>query len=84
MTVRLPSDLEDHLKAVAAAEHRSVHQTVIVAIEEYLSARETAEILADPDTLRALAEAQEQVQSGDIVYGVEAARALIEERKLKR
>jgi hypothetical protein len=29
------------------------------AIEQYLSARETAEILADPDALRNLAEARE-------------------------
>lgn len=50
-------------------------------IEEYLSARETADILADPDTLRALADAQESVRSGDVVYGIEAARALLAERK---
>jgi predicted transcriptional regulator len=81
MTLRLPSDIEDQLKAVAVAEHRSVHQTVIVAIEEYLSARETAEVLADPDALRALADARESVRSGDIVFGVEAARALLDGRK---
>lgn len=58
-----------------------MQQTVLVAIEEYLSARETAEILADPAALRGLAEARESVQAGDIVYGVEAARALLAERR---
>ena len=60
---------------------RSVQQTVLVAIEEYLSMRETAEILADPAALRGLAEARESEQVGDVVYGVEAARALLAERK---
>jgi predicted transcriptional regulator len=81
MTLRLPAEIEDQLRAVAESEHRSVHQTVIVAIEEYLAARETADVLADPDTLRALADAQESVRSGDVVYGVEAARALLDQRK---
>jgi predicted transcriptional regulator len=81
MTLRLPAEIEDQLRDVAEAEHRSVHQTIIVAIEEYLSARETAEVLADPDTLRALADAQESIRNGDVDYGVEAARALLDERK---
>ena len=55
--------------------------TVLVAIEEYLSMRETAEILADPAALRGLAEARESEQSGNVVYGAEAARALLAERK---
>jgi PHD/YefM family antitoxin component YafN of YafNO toxin-antitoxin module len=46
---------------------------VLVAIEEYLSARETAEILADPTALRGLAEAREAEQSGDVTYGTGAA-----------
>ena len=62
-------------------EHRSVQQTVLVAIEEYLSRRETAEILADPSALRGLAEARESEQSDDVIYGAEAARALLTERK---
>jgi PHD/YefM family antitoxin component YafN of YafNO toxin-antitoxin module len=53
----------------------------LVAIEEYLSARETAEILADPEALRGLAEARESEQAGDVTYGVEAARALLADRK---
>ena len=43
MTPRLPPEIEDQLKQVAEVEHRSVQQTVLVAIEEYLSMRETAD-----------------------------------------
>jgi predicted transcriptional regulator len=81
MTLRLPPEIEEQLKQVAEVEHRSVQQTVLVAIEEYLSMRETAEILADPAALRSLAEARESEQVGDVVYGAEAARALLAERK---
>jgi hypothetical protein len=81
MTLRLPPEIEADLKQVAEAEHRSVQQTVLVAIEEYLSGRETAEILADPVALRNLAEARESELAGDVVYGTEAARALLAERK---
>lgn len=80
MTLRLPSDLEAELQDAAAEDHRSVHQTVIRAIEAYLAARETAEIKADPEALRALAEAREAVRGGDVVYGTEAARALLDRR----
>src|SRR2546421_298795 len=75
MTLRLPPELEAQLKQLADAEHRSVQQTVLVAIEEYLAVRETAEILADPAALRGLAEARDSEQAGDVSYGVEAARA---------
>ena len=81
MTLRLPPEIEAQLKQVAEVEHRSVQQTVLVAIEEYLSMRETAEILADPAALRSLAEARESEQTGDVVYGAEAARALLAERR---
>ena len=81
MTLRLPPEIEAQLKQVAETEHRSVQQTVLVAVEEYLSARETAEVLADPAALRALAEARESEQTGDITYGTESARALLAERK---
>jgi len=81
MTLRLPAEIEDQLKRVAEIEHRSVQQTVLVAIEEYLSMRETAEILADPAALRGLAEARESEQAGDVVYGAGAARELLAERK---
>jgi predicted transcriptional regulator len=81
MTLRLPPDVEEQLKQVAEIEHRSVQQTVLVAIEEYLSMRETAEILADPAALRGLVEAREAEQAGDVIYGIEAARALLAERQ---
>lgn len=81
MTLRLPPEIEEQLKQVADTEHRSVQQTVLVAVEEYLSMRETAEILADPAALRGLAEAREAEQAGDVVYGTEAARLLLAERK---
>ena len=81
MTLRLPPEIEDQLKQLAEIEHRSVQQTVLVAIEEYLSMRETAEILADPAALRGLAEARESELAGDVIYGTEAARALLAERK---
>jgi PHD/YefM family antitoxin component YafN of YafNO toxin-antitoxin module len=81
MTLRLPAEIEDQLRQVAEIEHRSMQQAVLVAIEEYLSLRETMEILADPAALRGLAEARESEQAGDVVYGVEAARALLAERK---
>jgi predicted transcriptional regulator len=81
MTLRLPPEIEDQLKQVAEIEHRSVQQTVLVAVEEYLSRSETAEILADPAALRGLAEARESEHAGDIVYGTEAARALLTDRR---
>ena len=80
MTLRLPAEIEDQLKQVAEIEHRSLQQTVLVAVEEYLAARETAEILADPAALRGLAEARESEQAGDVTYGAGAARALPAER----
>lgn len=54
---------------------------MVHAIETYLAVRETAEVKADPDTLRALAEAREAVRSGDVVYGSEAVRALVDGRR---
>jgi PHD/YefM family antitoxin component YafN of YafNO toxin-antitoxin module len=70
------AEIEDQLKQVAETEHRSVQQMVLIAIEEYLAMRETAEVLADPAALRGLAEAREAEQAGDIAYGTEAARTL--------
>jgi hypothetical protein len=58
-----------------------MHQAVVHAVEIYLAQRETAEIKADPDALRALAEAREAVRSGDVVYGTDAARALLKRRR---
>lgn len=80
MTLRLSEEMDAALRAAAAEEHRSVQQEVTHAIEDYLGRRETAEIKADPETLRALAEARESVRAGDVTYGVEAARALVRDR----
>lgn len=81
MTLRLSADLDAALRAAAEEDHRSVHQAVVHAIETYLALRETAEVKADPDTLRALAEAREAVRTGDVVYGTEAVHALMEGRR---
>ena len=54
----------------------------MLAIETYLALRETAEIKADPETLRALAEARQAVQEGNIVYGTDAVRDLLNRRKV--
>lgn len=81
MTVRLPAELDVELRAAADEDRRSVHQTIILAVELYLAARETAEVSADPDTLRALAEARDAVRAGEVVYGEDAVRALVRGRR---
>jgi predicted transcriptional regulator len=82
MTIRLDPQLDAELRLAAEEDHRSVHQTIVLAIETYLALRETAEVKADPDTLRALAEARQAVQEGDVVYGVDAARDLLARRQV--
>lgn len=81
MTLRLPPEMEAELRAAAEEDRRSVQQTVVLAIETYLAMRETAEIKADPDALRALAEAREAVRAGDVVVGADAVRALVRGRR---
>lgn len=81
MTIRLPADLDAELRAAAEEDRRSLQQTIVLALEMYLAARETAEVRADPDTLRALAEARQAVRAGDVVYGQDAVRALIRGRQ---
>jgi predicted transcriptional regulator len=81
MTLRLPPELDAELRRAAEEDHRSVHQTIVLAIETFLALRETAEIKADPEALRALAEAREAVREGDVVYGAEAMRALLRGRR---
>lgn len=66
MTLRLSGELDSELRAAAEEDRRSVHQTVVLAIERYLAERETAEIKAEPDTLRALAEAREGMVHGEV------------------
>ena len=81
MTLRLPPDLEQALRDAAEEDRRSVQQEVAHAVEAFLTRRETEEIRSDPETLRALAEARESVRSGDVVFGAEAARALVRDRQ---
>ena len=38
--VNLPEDLHEQLKRVAETEHRSVDATIVVAVEEYVAARD--------------------------------------------
>ena len=81
MTLRLDPDLDAELRAAAEEDRRSVHQTVVLAIETFLALRETAEVVADPEALRALAEARQAVADGDIVFGVDAVRSLARGRQ---
>ena len=62
MTLRLDPQLETELRLAAEEDRRSVHQTVVLAVETFLALRETAEVRADPEALRALAEARQAVQ----------------------
>lgn len=80
MTLRLPEALAAELREVAAEDHRSFHQAVVYAVESYLIQRETSEVKADADALRALAEARDAVRTGDVEYGPEAVYALIKRR----
>ena len=81
MTIRLPAELDAELRAAAEEDRRSVHQTIVLAVETFLAMRETAEVKADADALRALAEAREAVAAGDVVYGTDSVRALIAQRR---
>jgi predicted transcriptional regulator len=80
MTLRLPDQMEADLRAAADAEHRGLHSTVLHAIESYLINRETAEVKADPEALRNLAEARDAVERGEVMYGVDAVKALVADR----
>lgn len=82
MTLRLPPALDAALRVAAEEDHRSVHQAVVHAVETYLAVRETAEIKADPDALRALAEAREAARDGDVLHGVDAVKALLTTRRV--
>ena len=82
MTLRLSPDMEMELRAAAEEDHRSLHQTVVLAIETFLAVRETTEVMADPEALRALAEARQAVmEEKDITYGVDAVRRLAQGRQ---
>ena len=81
MTIRLPAELDAELRAAAEEDRRSVHQTIVLAVETFLTLRETAEVKADADALRALAEAREAVAAGSVVYGSDSVRALLDQRR---
>ena len=83
MTIRLDPQLDAELRQAAEEDHRSLHQTIVLAIETYLALRETAEVKAGPGSARALiAEARAGVQEGEIVYGTDAIRDLLNRRKV--
>lgn len=82
MTLRLPPELDAELRFVAEEERRSVQQTVVLAVEEYLARRETAEIKADAGTLRALADAREEVARGE-VYSTDDVVAQLKKRRTR-
>jgi predicted transcriptional regulator len=81
MTLRLDPELDAELRTAAEEDHRSIHQTIVLAVETFLALRETAEVLADPEALRALAEARQAVADGDIAYGADAVRSLARSRQ---
>jgi plasmid stability protein len=74
-TLTIPDQLLEDLRVRAQAEHRSMQQTVILAVKEYLAERETEEILANPDALRDIAAAREEVaERGVDLRAIVAAR----------
>jgi len=81
MTLRLAEDLATELREAADEDHRSLQQTVVMAIETWLAARETADIKSDPDTLRALAAAREEVDRGEVSATAEILAALTERQR---
>lgn len=58
-----------------------MHQTVILAVEAWLAARETAEIKSDLDTLRARAAAREEVARGEVSTTADVLAALAERQR---
>lgn len=80
MTLRLPPETEAYLRMTAEEEHRSLNQMVIVAIDAYLSEKWTQEILDDPEAVREIEEAEEEVRRGDVLHGVDAITALVMNR----
>lgn len=84
MTLRLSEGTLADLREAAAEEHRSVHQSVVLAVEEWLAARDTAEVKADPEALRALASAREEVARGEVFTTAEVRAALVDRRRSDR
>lgn len=46
MTLRLPDDLDAHLRQVAQEEGNSLQQAAVIAISEYVERRESAKVRA--------------------------------------
>lgn len=74
--MRLPPGLDAELRAAAEEDRRSVQQTVVLAVEAFLARRETAEIKADAETLRALADARAEIARGEASTTDEVLAAL--------
>jgi hypothetical protein len=73
-----------YLTRATSMSHISVacpETALVLAVETYLALRETSEIRADPEALRALAEARQAVQEGDVVYGTDAVCNLLKGRQ---
>lgn len=68
-------DLQEFASDLTAAINAGEHapEQVAAVMREW---RETAEILSDPETMSALAEADEAIARGDVIRGREAVRAL--------
>lgn len=49
---------------------------VLISVEDLASLEESLSVLGDPETLRAIRDADVQVAAGDVVRGVDAVRAL--------
>lgn len=81
MTLRLPDQLATELREVADQDRRSVHQTVILAVEAWLAARETAEIAADPRAMRAILQAQAEVDRGEVSTTTDVLADLAKRRR---
>lgn len=45
--------------------------TGVGSIHDYLAEQETAEVLADPETVRELRNAHAAIEDGDVVYGID-------------
>lgn len=52
----------------------------IGSIHDCVADQETAEVLADPETLHELRNARAAVEDGDVVYGIDAVRELLNGR----
>ncbi len=81
MTLRLPDRLAAELRQAAEDDRRSVHQTVVLAVEQWLAARETSEIKSDPDALRALAAARDEVARGEVSTTADVLAVLAERQR---